>query len=86
MNKGKLLGYVLAITGLVLISFPNSITGAVIGINVFKEIKIIFGFVFVIAGLVLIISKLEKKYGAIRGHNTKSERISKNCRIIGLQH
>ena len=54
------MGYALIIIGLFLISFPSSITGAVIDTEIIKSVKIILGLGFVVGGIVLVVSRLEE--------------------------
>ncbi|MEK6819575.1 MAG: hypothetical protein AABY03_00045 [Nanoarchaeota archaeon] len=74
MNKKRLFGYAAIIIGLFLISFPTTITGAVIETNFVKGIKIVFGLSFVISGIVLVISGLER----LRRARTLNARELKN--------
>ncbi|MBI2042866.1 hypothetical protein HYT25_00565 [Candidatus Pacearchaeota archaeon] len=60
MNRGKFLGYVLIIVGMLFISFPSSITGAVINTGIVNSVKIILGLGFVVGGIALVISGLER--------------------------
>ncbi len=86
MSKDKFFGYVLTAIGLLFISFPHSLTGAVIGATIFNGIKIIFGLVFIVGGIALIVSGLEDItiYSKKNGKNREAHLIDPKLTLGNL--